>query len=74
VAPVVDRLTTEYEGKVEILRMNVETDDDAAALASEMRVQYVPTFVLLNSDGTTADTLIGELSESALKTALDSLK
>lgn len=73
-APVVDRLTDEYAGTVEIRAMNVETDAAAADLASSFRVQYVPTFVLLNADGSTANTLVGEIAEEDLRAALDALK
>ena len=71
---MVDRLTEEYEGTVEIRALNVEEDAAAAELASSYRVQYVPTFVFVNADGTTAETLVGELEESALRDALDALK
>lgn len=73
-APVVDRLADEYEGDVEIRKMNVEADEDAAALASQYRVEYVPTFVFVNSDGTTAETIVGEAKEADLRDALDALK
>jgi len=71
---VVDRLTTEYEGTVEIRTMNVEKDEAAAQLASDFRVQYVPTFVLLNADGTTSDIIVGEVTEDRLRGALDALR
>ncbi len=73
-APVVDRLTDEYEGTIEIRAMNVENDEAAAQLASSFRVQYVPTFVFVRADGTTAETLVGEVSEDALRGTLDALK
>lgn len=73
-APVVDRLGAEYEGTVEVKKMNVETDQSAAALASQFRVQYVPTFVFVNADGTTADTIVGEVSEDRLRKAFDSVR
>lgn len=73
-APVVDRLTTEYQTTVEIRQMNVEKDTEAATLASSMRVQYVPTFVFMNADGTVSETLVGEVSEDALREALDALQ
>ena len=73
-APVVDRLTDEYENTVEIRAMNVENDAAAAQLASSFRVQYVPTFVFVRADGTTAETLVGEVSEDALRETLDALK
>jgi len=71
---VVDRLADKYEGDVEVRRMNVEQDEEAANLASSYRVQYVPTFVFVNADGSTADTLVGEVSEDALRDALEALR
>jgi len=71
---VVDRLADKYEGDVEIRRMNVEKDEEAARLASSFRVQYVPTFVFVNADGSTSDTVVGEVSEATLRSALDALR
>lgn len=73
-APVVDRLAKEYEGTIEIRKLNVETDGEAADLAASYRVQYVPTFVFLNSDGSTSDVLVGEQTEDQLKGALEALR
>jgi thioredoxin 1 len=73
-APVVDGLAEEYRGIVEIRQLDVESDSAAAALASGFRVQYVPTFVFVNADGTTSDTIVGEVSEAKLRSALDALK
>lgn len=73
-APVVDRLTKEYAGVVQVERLNVETDESASALASEFRVQYVPTFIFVDSNGTVTETIVGEATEAKLKTALDALQ
>lgn len=73
-APVVDRLTEEYEGLVEVKRMNVESDEAAASLASSFRVQYVPTFVFVSADGTVIDTIVGETTEAKLKASLDAVQ
>lgn len=73
-APVVDRLAAEYAGDVEIRKMNVETDDGAASLASRLRVEYVPTFVFVQADGTVAATIVGETTEADLREALDALQ
>lgn len=73
-APVVSRLVDEYNGKVDVKQLNVETDPAASSVASQYRVQYVPTFVFVNTDGSTAKTLVGEQSESQLKEQLDALK
>ena len=73
-APVVDRLKTEYEGKVEFRLLNADTDPDAASLGARVAVQDVPTFVLLDSDGTQRDMIVGEVSEDDLRAALDALR
>ena len=73
-APVVDRLKGEYEGTVEFRLYNVEQDEQGSELASSFGAQYVPTFVFVNSDGSVAGQIVGEVAEDALKDKLDSLK
>lgn len=73
-APVVDRLAAEYEGTIEFRLFNVETNQEGAALANQFGAQYVPTFVLVNSDGSVAGQLVGEVAEDELREKLDSLK
>lgn len=72
--PVVDGLIKEYEGTVEIKKMNVETDKEAAALANKYNAEYVPTFIFLDSSGKQVQILVGEQSEAKLKQGLDALK
>jgi thioredoxin-like negative regulator of GroEL len=73
--PVVDRLTQEFSGKVEVRRLNVGGGDPAAEqVANQYQVQYVPTFVLLNSDGSKADLVVGSLAEDALRTKMAGLR
>lgn len=73
-APVVDRLKGEYEGRVEFKLYDVDKDEEGSALMQQYNAQYVPTFVFVNSDGTTAGQLVGEQPESAMRDMLDSLK
>ncbi len=73
-APIVDGLIPEYEDTVAIRKYDVESSDAGAALAEEYEVQFVPTFVFVDADGTVVDTLIGEVSEKTLKDTLDRLK
>lgn len=73
-APVVDRLKNEYRDVVEFRLVNVETDAGGAQLASDFGVQFVPSFVLLGSDGTQQDLLVGEMSEEQLRAAIDALQ
>lgn len=70
--PVVDRLTKQYEGKVEVRRMNTE-DPNAQELADTYGIQYVPTFVFVDESGKRVDQVVGEISEQDLARKLDSL-
>lgn len=72
--PVVDRLKKEYDGKVEFRLINVDNDAEGSALMQQYGAQYVPTFVLLNADGSVGDQIVGEVEASQLTNALDSLK
>jgi len=72
--PVVDRLEKQYQGKVEFRLYDVEKSADGAKLMQQFKAQYVPTFVFVNSDGTTAAIKVGEQSESQMTKQLDSLK
>ena len=71
---MVDRLKADYEGIVEFRLINVDTDPQGQALMSQYRAQYVPTFVLLNTDGSVSQTIVGAQKEEIFRTALDNLK
>lgn len=72
--PVVDGLKKEYEGKVEFRLLNVETDSEGVQLANELGIQYVPTFLYVNSDGVISSQVVGEQDVAQMRTALDALK
>ncbi len=72
--PVVDRLSQEYEGRVEFRLYDVDKSEEGTQLMRQYGAQYVPTFVFLNSDGSEADRAVGELSEDQMRRMLDSLK
>ena len=55
VAPVIDQLAEEYEGKVTVGKVNVDSD---GALAAEYAVVSIPT-VILFKDGKQAEKLVG---------------
>ena len=72
--PVVDRLEKAYAGKVDIRRLDAgKHDPETDRLASTFGVQYVPTFVFVDSKGEVRDVVVGETPESALRTRLDDL-
>jgi len=72
--PVVDGLKQEYEGTVEFKLYDVEKSAEGEKLMQQYGAQFVPTFVFVNSDGTTSDTIVGAASEAKMKAALDKLK
>lgn len=72
--PVVDRLKQDYEGTVEFRLINADTDPDAQALGQKYGISAVPTFIFLNSDGSEAGRLLGEVAESDMRARLDELK
>ncbi len=72
--PVVDRLSQEYEGRVEFRLYDVDKSEEGTQLMRQYGAQYVPTFVFVNSDGSEADRAVGELSEDQMRRMLDSLK
>lgn len=73
-APVVDRLKTEYEGVVEFRLINVDTHPEGNALMTQYGAQFVPTFVFLTRDGEVSQMVVGAQKESVLRSALDAIK
>ena len=72
--PVVDRLKGDYEGTVEFRLVDADKDPEANALMAKYGAQYVPTFVLLNSDGSVSKQFVGVVEEAVIREALDALK
>lgn len=72
--PLVERLEKEYGDKVDFRLLNVETDKEGVELANSMGVQYVPTFVFVNTDGVVSDNLVGGISEEQMRASLEKLQ
>ena len=67
VAPILDDLATEYDGKVKIGKVNI---DDFQGLASEYGVRAIPT-LLIFKDGQVADQIVGLRTKRDFKAKLD---
>jgi thioredoxin 1 len=67
IAPLLDELADEYEGKVKIGKVNI---DEQQTLASEYGIRAIPT-LLLFSKGQVADQIVGARSKRDFKTSLD---
>ncbi len=67
IAPVLDDIATEYDGKVTVGKLNI---DQNSATPPKYGVRGIPT-LLLFKDGEIADTKVGALSKTQLKEFLD---
>lgn len=67
VGPVIDELSKEYEGKVNIFKMNV---DENPATPGKFAIRAIPTLILFK-DGATLEQITGAISKDAMKTLLD---
>ena len=67
IAPLLDELAEEYEGKVKIGKVNI---DEQQALAAEYGIRAIPTLLLFNQ-GEVADQIVGARSKRDFKASLD---
>jgi len=67
IAPVLDELANEYQGKVKIGKVNV---DEHQELAAQFRVTAIPTLLLIKN-GQVAEQMVGAKSKRDLKASLD---
>ena len=69
VAPIIEELSAEYEGKVAIGKYNVDEEND---LSSEYGIRNIPT-ILFFKDGKLADKQVGATTKAALQAKVDAL-
>ena len=69
IAPLLDELADEYDGKVKIGKVNV---DEQQSLAAEYGIRAIPTLLLFNK-GQIAEQLVGAKSKRDLKASFDRL-
>ena len=68
--PTIEKLATEYEGEVEILKVNV---DEQRELASVFAVRSIPSIFFIKGN-TVTDKLKGLTTESTLRNKIEDLK
>jgi len=66
-APILDELAAEYEGRVRFGKVNI---DEHGPLAAQFNIQSIPTLLLFD-EGQVAEQLVGLRSKKDLKTRLD---
>ena len=67
VAPILDELAAEYDGKVKIGKINI---DDYQGLASQFGIRAIPT-LLIFKNGQVVDQVVGLRSKKDFKGKLD---
>ncbi len=70
IAPMIDELSNEYEGRVNIAKCDIEEAED---LAVEFRVTSIPTLLLLDKTGNEVNRLVGGQSKAKLQEELNKL-
>ena len=66
IAPTLEELANELDGKLKIAKVNIDDND---AVAAEFGVRAIPTMTLFKG-GKVAETLVGMMPKAALKAKL----
>ena len=69
IAPVVEKLSEKYGGRLKALRMNI---DENPLTPAKYRVMSIPT-LLFFKNGEVADTVVGAVPERAIAPKIDAL-
>ena len=67
IAPIVEELSSEYEGKAKVCKLDVDT---AQKTAAEFGIRSIPT-LLIFKEGKVADQLIGAVPKQQITEKLD---
>jgi thioredoxin 1 len=67
IAPLLDELADEYDGKIKIGKVNI---DEQQALATKYGIRAIPTLLVINK-GEVAEQMVGAKSKRDLKASLD---
>jgi len=67
VAPMVDELAGQYNGKVKVVKLNT---DENPSVASKYSIRSIPTLMIFKG-GQQVDTVVGAVPKTTLSTTLD---
>ena len=70
IAPIVEELSNELEGKIKVGKVNVDTEGE---LAMKFGIMSIPTIMII-SDGKILETLVGYRTKAQLISVLEDLK
>lgn len=69
IAPIVEALAKEYDGKVKIGKLDVDSN---GAIAQKYKVMSIPTIIIFK-DGKAVDTLVGAVPKQQLEAKLQAV-
>jgi thioredoxin 1 len=67
VAPVLDQIADEMDGKVRVVKLDVDANQQ---IAYQFQVSSIPTFILFK-DGQMADRMMGAMPKAAFQSFID---
>jgi len=67
IAPVIDELAVEYQGKLKVCKVNTDENQD---LAGQYQIMGIPT-LLFFKDGKQVDKIVGAASKKNIKEKID---
>lgn len=70
IAPSIEELAEEFEGKVNVCKCNVDENND---LAVKFSVRSIPTVVFIQADGKVMDKQVGAASKDVFKEKIETL-
>jgi thioredoxin 1 len=69
IAPVVEKLSVDYDGKLKFFRLNI---DENPQMPARYRVMSIPTLMLFK-DGVAVDMVVGAVPEKRITPKIDAL-
>ncbi len=69
IAPILEELATEMDGKVQIYKVNV---DENSEVAGKFNIRAIPT-LLLFKDGKVADQIVGLANKDSIKSKIEAV-
>ena len=69
VAPIVDEIAKDYDGKLKVVKLNTDENPD---IAGKYQIRGIPTLMFFKG-GQTVDQVVGAVPKTQLKTKVDTL-
>jgi thioredoxin 1 len=69
VAPIVDEIAKDYDGKLKVVKLNTDENPD---IAGKYQIRGIPTLMFFKG-GQTVDQVVGAVPKAQLKTKVDTL-